>query len=70
MRKERLRVQGMHCPSCAMNIDEEIEDIAGVDEVKTSYRKQVTEVTFDEAETDLDTITGAIRKLGYEPIAS
>lgn len=70
MRKLKLRVQGMHCASCAMNIDEELEDIAGVDEANTSYRKQVTEVVFDEAQTDLDTITGAIRKLGYEPIGS
>jgi len=53
-----------------MNIDEELEDIAGVAEAKTSYRKQITEVTFDETQTDLDAIAGGIRKLGYEAVKS
>ncbi len=70
MRKEKFKVKGMHCASCAMSIDEELEELAGVGEAKTSYRKEITEVTFDESQTDLEAIEGAIRKLGYEPAAS
>lgn len=64
--KEKLKVSGMHCGSCAMNIDEQLEELDGVSEAKTSYRKQVTEVIFDETRIDLDRIQKAISSLGYE----
>ena len=66
MTKEKLVIEGMHCASCAMNIDEELEELDGVTESKTSYRKQVTEVAFDESRTGLDVIHQAIRGLGYD----
>ncbi len=68
MTKQRLAINGMHCGSCAMNIDEELEELDGVDEAKTSYRKQATEVVFDETRTNLAVIQDAIRRLGYEPV--
>lgn len=64
---EKLKVKGMHCGSCAMSIDEELEELAGVTEAKTSYRKEVTEVSFDESLVDLDAIRKTISSLGYEP---
>lgn len=70
MTKQRLAIKGMHCGSCAMNIDEELEELDGVDEAKTSYRRQATEVVFDETRTNLDVIQDAIRRLGYEPVPS
>ena len=48
------------------NIDEELEELEGVQESKTSYRKQTTEVSFDESRTGLAQIDQAIRGLGYE----
>lgn len=48
-----------------MNIDGELEDTAGVKEVNTSYAKQLTEVTFDEAVVKEATIINAIKKAGY-----
>lgn len=68
MTKQRLTIKGMHCGSCAMNIDEELEELDGVDEAQTSYRKQSTEIVFDEARINLDVIQEAIRRLGYEPV--
>lgn len=66
MIKQKLKIEGMHCASCAMNIDEELEELEGVQESKTSYRKQTTEVSFDESRTGLAQIDQAIRGLGYE----
>ncbi|MGH2759097.1 MAG: heavy-metal-associated domain-containing protein [Actinomycetota bacterium] len=64
--KEKLKVTGMHCGSCAMDIDGRLEELDGVSEAKTSYRKQATEVIFDETRVDLDRIRQTIRSLGYE----
>lgn len=66
MTKQKLMVQGMHCGSCAMNIDDELEELVGVERSKTSYRKQRTEVEFDESVVGLDDIRKAIRSLGYD----
>ncbi|MGH2752991.1 MAG: heavy-metal-associated domain-containing protein [Actinomycetota bacterium] len=66
MTKEKLSIKGMHCASCAFNIDEELEEVDGVSKSKTSYRRQTTEVQFDETRTGLDKIHEAIKRAGYE----
>ena len=66
MIKEKLSINGMHCASCALSIDEELEDLEGITEAKTSYRKQTTEVVFDETRTGIDKIHETIRALGYD----
>lgn len=53
----------MHCTSCAMNIDGELEDTDGVKESKTNYAKQQTEVAFDPERVSIDKIISIIRKL-------
>jgi P-type Cu+ transporter len=66
MKKVILKISGMHCTSCAMNIDGELED-AGVKEAKTNYAKQQAEVSFDEEKISEKSIFEIIKKLGYEP---
>lgn len=63
--KQDLKIQGMHCASCAMNIDDELEDIDGVRKSKTSYARQRTRVEFDEALVSLSAISATIETLGY-----
>ncbi|MDQ5951587.1 MAG: copper chaperone [Patescibacteria group bacterium] len=64
-KKLLLKISGMHCSSCAMNIDGELEDTKGVKEVNTSYAKGQTEVTYDEKLVDQDEIIEAIKTAGY-----
>lgn len=59
----KLNIFGMHCTSCAMNIDGELEDTEGVKESKTNYAKQQTEVTFDSKKVSVDKIISIIRKI-------
>lgn len=56
----------MHCSSCAMSIDWEIEDIDGVAEARTSYAKARTEVTFDPAKVAEADLVAAITRAGFE----
>lgn len=53
----------MHCTSCAMNIDGELEDTEGVKEAKTNYARQQTEVTFDPEKVTVEKMISIIRKL-------
>ena len=65
-----LNIIGMHCNSCAINIDFELEDLDGVKEAKTHYAKQHTQVTFDPEKLAVEKIVAAISKLGYEAIVA
>lgn len=63
MQKIKLNIFGMHCTSCAMNIDGELEDTEGVKEAKTNYAKQQSEVTFDPEKVSIDKLISIIRKI-------
>lgn len=65
MIKKIFRIEGMHCTSCAMNIDGELEDVNGVKESNTSYARQLTEVLYDESLVEEVAIIAAIKKAGY-----
>lgn len=66
--KKKLKIEGMHCSSCAINIDFELEDLNGVQKARTSYQKQETEIEYDEEQTDLKGIILAIQKTGYKAV--
>ena len=66
MQKTKLKITGMHCTSCAINIDFDLEDLEGVKSVKTSYAKQETDVEYDENLLKFDEIVNTIKKTGYE----
>ncbi len=64
MTKTILKITGMHCTSCAMNIDGELEDL-GVKEVRTNYSKGITEVEYDSEKIKIEKIQETIQKMGY-----
>lgn len=66
--KAKLKIEGMHCSSCAMNIDFDLEDLEGVKKVRTSYAKQVTEVEFDEEELVVGKLIETIKNTGYKAV--
>lgn len=64
--KKKLEINGMHCSSCAMNIDFDLEDLDGVKSVNTNYAKQLSEIEFDEDKVNLEDIIKVIAKTGYK----
>ena len=56
----------MHCTSCAMNIDFDLEDLDGVKESRTNYAKQVTEIEFDSSKIKEEILIETIKKTGYQ----
>lgn len=62
-----LKIEGMHCTSCALNIDGGLEDeVDGVISSHTNYAKSQTVVTFDPEKVDLQQIREKIEALGYQ----
>lgn len=64
--KATLDVDGMHCASCALAIDERLEDLAGVEQAATSYRRRRVKVRYDAERVALEDLQRAIGALGYE----
>ena len=55
-----------------MLIDEELEELDGVQQASTSYGKQRTEVEFDDSRVEIGLIIAKVAELGYtaEPAPS
>jgi copper chaperone CopZ len=60
-----LKIQGMHCTSCAMNIDGALEDTDGVLSAHTSYAKAEVKVSFDPKKLNEAQIRKIIADQGY-----
>lgn len=55
----------MHCTSCAVNIDLDLEELNGVKSAKTNYAKSITEIEYDPEVLSSDVLISTITKSGY-----
>lgn len=68
--KKKFKIEDMHCTSCALTIDFDLEDLEGVKSVKTSYAKGETEIEFDPQKVNNQLILETIEKSGYSAVSS
>lgn len=61
-------VNGMHCASCGILVDEAVEELAGVARSDTDSRRGRTVVSADLAVTTVADITTAITEAGYTAV--
>ncbi len=66
MVKKTYKLKGMHCTSCAMVIEGELEDIGA--NAKCSYAKEVVDVEFDESKLSEEAIRKTIQSAGYQAV--
>lgn len=59
-----LQIGGMHCTSCAVNIDLSLEELSGVVESNTDYTKNITKLTIKKG-TNIKEVEKVIKTLGY-----
>ncbi len=62
--KRKFKVKGMHCTSCAMIIENEIEDLDGIDDVECNYKKETLEIDSNK-EIDTKQLNNKFQKFGY-----
>lgn len=56
----------MHCTSCAMLIDGNLEELEGVKSACTSFTKQEVEIEFDGEALAEENIITTIKETGYK----
>lgn len=68
MKQIIIKLNGLHCSSCIMRIEMDLEDIEGVKKAEGNYAKSEMKIEFDEKETSPEKFLEVIKKLGYEGI--
>ena len=66
MKKINISVKGMHCASCEMLIEDALEEQAGVDNIKTSFKEGSVKVEYDEKKINQKDIETLITNEGYK----
>ena len=61
-----LKIDGMHCVACSLNIDSELEDLPGVITSTTNYASSTTVVTVTQDVNVLPQVKKSIEKFGYQ----
>lgn len=65
--RTQLTVKGMHCSSCAMNIEDALLDTPGITNAEVSLRAETVVVDHDDS-VDAGALRRAIVDAGYETV--
>ncbi|MBA2280045.1 MAG: heavy-metal-associated domain-containing protein [Acidimicrobiia bacterium] len=60
-----LAIDGMHCASCGLLIDDTVEELDGVEECVTDSRRRRSRIAFDPSRVTAEDIAAAISDAGY-----
>ncbi|SFQ54342.1 Cu+-exporting ATPase [Amycolatopsis arida] len=60
-----LRVEGMHCGSCALLIDDALDDLPGVLSTRTTLKQGRSTVELDASLSSPEEVIQTIDELGY-----
>lgn len=66
MKKITYQLETLACPSCSAKIGAMLQKTAGIRESEVLFNSSRVVVSFDEAETDSETIKKKIARFGYQ----
>ena len=66
--KKKINIEGMHCASCATNIERSLKKVSGVSEVNVSVIGKKAFVQIDEKVSD-DELKKAVARAGYKVLS-
>lgn len=63
---KKFKIDGLHCKSCKILIETEIDVLGGVKEVDVDFENSFCKIEFDDEKISMEKITKEIEKLGYK----
>lgn len=69
MKSVTLKIEGMHCDSCARAIKTLVERAAGVKTVTVAFEGGEARILYDPAAITEDRLAAAVEKRGYRVVA-
>ena len=68
--KKKILVEGMHCASCASNVERSLKKLPGIDSVSVSMMTKKAIVEFsDDSKISEDDLKKAVSRAGYKAIS-
>lgn len=61
-----LKLSGLHCTSCSLTIENELEETPGITTADVHYAQSIAKVQYDPNQTTPDRIKAVIEQLGYQ----
>ncbi len=68
MKTITIPVKGMHCASCAINIEKDLAKVPGVSRANGNFAMERATVEYDENVVTPEKLAATIKETGYEPI--
>ncbi|MDD1689346.1 MAG: heavy metal translocating P-type ATPase [Methanoregula sp.] len=69
-KKAELKISGMHCATCAVNIEESLSKIGNETKAQVNFGTEKAHVEFDPAKVSLGTLEKAVKEAGYGVVNS
>jgi len=67
-KKAELKISGMHCATCAVNIEESLSQLNDVAKAQVNFGTDTAHVEFDPATVKLSDLEKAVKEAGYDVI--
>ncbi len=67
-KKAELKISGMHCATCAVNIEESLSQIKNVSKAQVNFGTDTAHVEFDPTKVPLTELEKAVRTAGYDVV--
>ncbi|HEX3013303.1 MAG TPA: HAD-IC family P-type ATPase, partial [Methanobacterium sp.] len=65
IKKANIKISGMHCASCALNVENSLKDLEGVEEAQVNIGTEKATVEYDPEKLKLSELENAIENAGY-----
>jgi copper chaperone CopZ len=66
MTEIKFAVEGIVCTGCAMDMENIMLDMDGVEDASVNYKDGIFSITYDPAEIDVTTIIKKVKNLGFK----
>jgi Cu+-exporting ATPase len=67
-KKAELKISGMHCATCAVNIEESLSQIKDVSKVQVNFGTDTAHVEFDPQKVSITELEKAVKDVGYDVV--
>ena len=67
-KKAELKISGMHCATCAVNIEESLSQIKDVSKAQVNFGTDTAHVEFDPKKVSLTDLEKAVKTAGYDVV--
>jgi Cu+-exporting ATPase len=64
-KKAKIKISGMHCASCALNIEKSLNNLEGVSEAQVNFNAEEANLDYDSDKIKLSEVEDAVKNAGY-----